>query len=683
MTCDERNEARSAVAESVAGLWREGLLMAAGEREEAAPGFATPLCCLIAAPPHHTQSLLAATAQHALSLFHSSPLDHHRCLSASLLSPRIAPLHLPSRSRSRSASLSNTSFLRRLSSLPLPPLHPPPTMSVLSQGCLRRAMLSDDVSGHPTLQVLELKAVKDRYRLILNDGEFYQQGMLTTQLNHLVTSGALKEGTIVRLNEFIIQKVGQRRVLIVLNLAVVQQGSPVAIGTPQNVEILQPGGGGGGAGGDPAMQQSAGIVPLKDINKPLPPSSSLSTSTSGVPAYLQKGASPFASSAGIGPTSSSFTSPASGGVQHFNPIASLSPYHNRWTIKARVTAKSDVRTWHNQKGEGKLFSVDLLDAAGGQIRATMFNDAVDKFESVFRVDGVYIVSKGQLKIANKKFSRVPHEYEVTLNSDAEVQYVADDASIEQQRFAFASIEEVGKREEGDFVDVIGVVQSVSPLSQITSKATQKQLTKRAVQLCDRSQLSVEVTLWGEQADKYNEAVLAHNPILAIKNVKVSNFGGKTLGTTFQSQIFLDPDRPEAHQLKQWWMQQGQQTAFNSLSTKLGGGGGRGISLTEERRPLSCIKEEQLGFKKNPQTGETLGDFLTVKATVTNIKHDFNKPPWYYACPSPSCNKKVTAGHGDDFWYATHTRTRSAASSAAAIDCTRAGAHLPLLPLAPL
>ena len=58
----------------------------------------------------------------------------------------------------------------------------------------------------------------------------------------------------------------------------------------------------------------------------------------------------------------------------------------------------------------------------------------------------------------------------------------------------------------------------------------------------------------------------------------------------------------------------------------------------------------MGFKRNPQTGEMLGDFIVVKATITNIRHDFNKPPWYYACPSEDCKKKVTTGHGgDDFW----------------------------------
>lgn len=33
----------------------------------------------------------------------------------------------------------------------------------------------------------------------------------------------------------------------------------------------------------------------------------------------------------------------------------------RWTIKARVTNKSNIRTWSNSKGEGKLFSFEIVD----------------------------------------------------------------------------------------------------------------------------------------------------------------------------------------------------------------------------------------------------------------------------------------------------------------------------------
>lgn len=33
----------------------------------------------------------------------------------------------------------------------------------------------------------------------------------------------------------------------------------------------------------------------------------------------------------------------------------------RWTIKARVTSKSEIRKWANDKRNGTLFSVNFLD----------------------------------------------------------------------------------------------------------------------------------------------------------------------------------------------------------------------------------------------------------------------------------------------------------------------------------
>ena len=43
------------------------------------------------------------------------------------------------------------------------------------------------------------------------------------------------------------------------------------------------------------------------------------------------------------------------------PISSLTPYQNRWTIRARVTSKSNIKTWSNSRGEGKLFNIELVD----------------------------------------------------------------------------------------------------------------------------------------------------------------------------------------------------------------------------------------------------------------------------------------------------------------------------------
>jgi hypothetical protein len=53
-------------------------------------------------------------------------------------------------------------------------------------------------------------------------------------------------------------------------------------------------------------------------------------------------------------------------------------------IKARVTTKSPVRTWSNARGEGKLFSMDLIDESG-EIRATAFKEQCDKFFDMIEV----------------------------------------------------------------------------------------------------------------------------------------------------------------------------------------------------------------------------------------------------------------------------------------------------------
>lgn len=52
------------------------------------------------------------------------------------------------------------------------------------------------------------------------------------------------------------------------------------------------------------------------------------------------------------------------------PIEAISPYSSKWTIKARITSKSTMRSWSNAKGQGVLFSVNLLDASKKEIKGT-------------------------------------------------------------------------------------------------------------------------------------------------------------------------------------------------------------------------------------------------------------------------------------------------------------------------
>lgn len=70
----------------------------------------------------------------------------------------------------------------------------------------------------PVLQVIDLKLVQssqntttERYRAVLSDGEFYEQGMLATQKNDLIHSGRLQKGSIVKLLQFVTNDVQRRK----------------------------------------------------------------------------------------------------------------------------------------------------------------------------------------------------------------------------------------------------------------------------------------------------------------------------------------------------------------------------------------------------------------------------------------------------------------------------------------
>jgi replication factor A1 len=74
-----------------------------------------------------------------------------------------------------------------------------------------------------------------------------------------------------------------------------------------------------------------------------------------------------------------------------------------------VTAKSDVRRFHNAGGDGKVFSFDLLDVDNGEIRATCFNNVVDQFYDKIDVGMVYFITKGSLKAAKKNLNHLKND----------------------------------------------------------------------------------------------------------------------------------------------------------------------------------------------------------------------------------------------------------------------------------
>jgi len=323
------------------------------------------------------------------------------------------------------------------------------------------------------------------------------------------------------------------------------------------------------------------------------------------------------------------------------PVAQLNPYQERWTIKARVTSKTDLKHFKNDKGPGKVFSFHLLDAQGGEIRATCFNVQADQFFDLIEVDKVYLISRGSLKPAQKKFNPLNHEYEITVDFRTSIEvFPNDDSSIPRQQYNFHQISEIENIEVSSIVDLVGIVTSVCPSATITRKDG-SEAQKRTLQLKDMSGRSVEVTLWGKFCDAEGQKLQSLcdsglNPVLALKSVRVTEFNGRSVSTISSTQLKIDPDFPEADKLQHWYATEGKTAACVSLSAA------SSMGKTDIRKAVVQIKDENLGRSEKP-------DWITVKGAISHVNTDsFCYPACTQEVNGRQCNKKVI-NNGDGTW----------------------------------
>ncbi|KAK7474490.1 hypothetical protein BaRGS_00034244 [Batillaria attramentaria] len=474
-------------------------------------------------------------------------------------------------------------------------------MAQLSGGAIQ-AMIQGESPDHPILQVINTRKItsngsQDRYRLMVSDGTVtYSQVMLALQLNNLMEEDKIDQLCIIKVNKFMCNTIqGNKRIIIILDADVLQRGSEVQqrIGNPQ-----------------PLRAEGAAPANRAPARPPLNPARQFSPGGNR-PAPVNN--------ANVKPAASG---PGTPGSSRVHPIASLTPYQNRWRIRARVTQKSNIRTWSNSRGEGRLFNVNFLDESG-EIRATAFNEGVDKFYDLLEVNKIYYVSKGTLKTANKQYSNLKNDYEMSLNPETVIEPCNENVDLPSMTFDFVPINEMEKHQANAIIDVIGVVKVCNDISTVVGRQSQKEITKRDLQIVDQSGVAINLTLWGDDAVKFNGD---GNPIIAVKGARLSDFGGRSLSALASSQIILNPDTREAHMLRGWYDRDGVNMDFASFRSDGPGAGGGGTNW----KTFSDVKTEGLGHGDK-------ADYFTSKATVIFLKKD---NCMYRSCPTDNCNKKV-------------------------------------------
>lgn len=215
-------------------------------------------------------------------------------------------------------------------------------MSILTKQALRalnQGATKDNFK--PQLQILDIKLLgTTRYRVVISDGEDFSQAMIGGTCQDLFKNNLVSQYQIVTLKGYSITLVSGSPILIIseLDLGVTLDST---VGEPNRYEL------------DYKQQTEPPVRPK--FNRPVEEAKSNKPKfeeTKQIPYKMQR--------------------------EQYMPIKALTTLNDDWIIKARVTQKGAIKSWNNDRGNGKLFNINLIDGYNDEIQATFFKEAADK-----------------------------------------------------------------------------------------------------------------------------------------------------------------------------------------------------------------------------------------------------------------------------------------------------------------
>ncbi|XP_059077969.1 replication protein A 70 kDa DNA-binding subunit C-like [Cryptomeria japonica] len=274
----------------------------------------------------------------------------------------------------------------------------------------------DDVPS-PILQLLSFENLTDsedvssQYRIVLFDGTHMQLSILSPKYSDLLLSNTLKIGSMLSMASFACRNVWNTRVIIIFNLAIkftnlALFGKPRYLFKEQEQQML-------GRDTSPTSKCSLKF----GIHMP-----SVQHETS----------------------------------DNISPLKALNPFQNKWSIKGRVTNKRKMHHYSSPKSSRRVFSFDMIDVEGTEIRITCFGDIAEMHYHRVEARANYCLSKGTIREAKTKWNKLNNHLEITLDHNSILKRCDAAVNGEVNASRFTSINEIMYCSNNTLVDVIGL-----------------------------------------------------------------------------------------------------------------------------------------------------------------------------------------------------------------------------------
>ncbi|XP_059075313.1 replication protein A 70 kDa DNA-binding subunit A-like [Cryptomeria japonica] len=297
-------------------------------------------------------------------------------------------------------------------------------------------------------------------------------------------------------------------------------------------------------------------------------------------------------------------SPQNAPSENISPIKSLNPFQNNWTIKCRVTNKRKMHQYNTAKCNGQVFSFDIIDEEGCEIRITSFDEIAELHYHRVEKGASYVVSKGSVKDANTVYNKLNSHLEIILTETS-------------------------------------VLKRCAPDSKGWPYCKQENSKKN-----DMSTLTIDVNLWGLPSEQLgNDLKNMHASrtfvILVVQNARVGYFNGKVINISASTTFEINPSILDADSLRLRGPVQ-QCLDSHSLDVHAKNNQYQRMSIASILQRLSIVLE-------------------TIETTITPVLRFIKGDQFYYtACPlqfnGKECKKKCSK-LAENLWLCPRCQTQ--------------------------
>ena len=305
--------------------------------------------------------------------------------------------------------------------------------------------------------------------------------------------------------------------------------------------------------------------------------------------------------------------------EQFAEFASLSQYDKAIKVKGRILKKGDFRAFKTKDGkESGLFNLVLFDGII-EIQGTFFGEvATANFETV-QIGKIYSFSDADVRFGDK-YNQTKFKFTLTFGRNCEVKKLKDNHEIDVNHFKFMSIKSLLDLEEGTIIDVIGCVQEISSISEITLKTGERK-SRRNITIFDDTSHSIGFTLWGDLAINPG---FVKNDVIVVQDVTVKDYMGKNLNFGFNSRILTDIPQNQRYRDMILFLNANKKVNFIPSSNA-------NTSIPKLHRIVQVMKESQY-----LEVNDSKRPYFTVIGFVARVMGNM----YYESCYEDNCLKKV-------------------------------------------